>query len=122
MTVWHYPRDFRYAFHSAPIERGSNCLVCHTHELTGITQLPTSRHLVVAPYATGSHLQHRDNEGLDYAGDSEGDVGLDIKWNPTANSAIDATIEPDFSQVESDVPQIAVNQRFALFFPEKQTR
>jgi len=121
ILIWrNYPRDFRYAFHSAVLERGSNCLICHTHELTGITQLPYSRHLVVAPFATGSHLSRRSDENESFEGKSDGDVGVDVKWNPTANSAIDATIEPDFSQVEADVPQIAVNQRFALFFEEKR--
>jgi hypothetical protein len=36
------------------------------------------------------------------------------------NTAIDATINPDFSQVESDIAQIGANERFALFFPEKR--
>lgn len=120
ILIWrNYPRDFRYAFHSAPISRGSNCIICHSHELTGITDLPSSNHLVVAPYATGSHLSTR-NANDDFDGEADADVGMDVKWNPTANSTIDATIQPDFSQVESDVPQIAVNQRFALFFPEKR--
>src|SRR5207245_9819571 len=30
------------------------------------------------------------------------------------------TVNPDFSQVEADVGQVTVNQRFALFFPEKR--
>ena len=119
--VWrNYPRDFRYAFHSAPMDRGSNCFVCHMHELTGVTQLPSSHHLVVAPFATASTEQNRFGENESFERDSEGDAGVDVKWNPTANSTIDATIRPDFSQVESDVPQIAINQRFALFFPEKR--
>ena len=33
---------------------------------------------------------------------------------------LDATINPDFSQVESDEPQVTVNQRFEVFFPEKR--
>jgi hypothetical protein len=119
--VWrNYPRDFRYAFYTAPIDRGSNCYVCHMHELTGITQLPSARHLVVAPFATASTERNRADETEDFRSDSEGDAGVDVKWNPTANSTIDATLNPDFSQVESDVPQIAINQRFALFFPEKR--
>jgi hypothetical protein len=64
-------------------------------------------------------LRERNGDGS-FDGESDADVGVDVKWNPTANSTIDATIQPDFSQVESDVPQIAVNQRFALFFPEKR--
>ena len=34
--------------------------------------------------------------------------------------ALDATVNPDFSQVESDAGQVTVNQRFALFYPEKR--
>jgi hypothetical protein len=33
---------------------------------------------------------------------------------------LDATINPDFAQVESDEPQVTVNQRFEVFFPEKR--
>ena len=36
----------------------------------------------------------------------------------TSNLTADVTVNPDFSQVESDLPQIEVNQRFALFYPE----
>ena len=52
--------------------------------------------------------------------DPEGDGGLDAKWTPNENTALDVTINPDFSQIESDVAQIGVNERFALFFPEKR--
>src|SRR2546423_10285139 len=34
--------------------------------------------------------------------------------------ALDATINPDFSQVETDDPQVTVNERFETFFPEKR--
>src|SRR4029077_13243374 len=47
-------------------------------------------------------------------------VGFDVKLLPNADNAIDLTVKPDFSQVESDTAQIATNQRFALFFPEKR--
>jgi len=121
ILIWrNWPRDFRYAFYSAPIDRGSPCYICHTHALIGITQLPSSHHLVVAPYATASNEHRRSDSREDFTSNSDGNVGADIKWNPTANSAIDATIRPDFSQVEADVPQISTNQRFALFFPEKR--
>jgi uncharacterized protein DUF5916 len=33
---------------------------------------------------------------------------------------LDMTLNPDFSQVESDQPQVTVNQRFEVFFPEKR--
>src|SRR5438105_3601677 len=41
ILVWrNYPRDYRYAFHSAPLPRSTNCLVCHTHPLVGLEGLP----------------------------------------------------------------------------------
>lgn len=33
---------------------------------------------------------------------------------------LDLAVNPDFSQVESDEPQVTVNQRFEVFFPEKR--
>jgi hypothetical protein len=38
----------------------------------------------------------------------------------TSNLSLDATYNPDFSQIESDVSLVTVNERFALFFPEKR--
>jgi hypothetical protein len=123
ILIWrNYPRDFRYAFHSAPIGRGSNCLVCHMHPLTGLTGLPEAGHFVAAPYVTAQQLSEpRDGAGTPLHGeDVKTDAGLDVKWNPTANNTVDLTLNPDFSQIEADVAQITVNRRFAVFFPEKR--
>ena len=48
------------------------------------------------------------------------DTSLDIKWRPRAEVLIDGTLNPDFSPVAPDVPQLAGNARFALSFPEKR--
>jgi Domain of unknown function (DUF5916)/Carbohydrate family 9 binding domain-like len=123
IQVWrNYPRDTRYFIHSNPVPRGSNCGLCHIRSITGLTGLPQGGHLIVAPYATANQSAEPTGElgsSLD-TGSVDGDAGLDVKWTPGSNHAIDATLNPDFSQIESDVAQIAVNQRFALFFPEKR--
>ena len=46
--------------------------------------------------------------------------GLDSKFIIHDNLVLDVTANPDFSQIESDEPQITVNQRFEVFFPEKR--
>jgi hypothetical protein len=46
--------------------------------------------------------------------------GVDAKYILHDAFVLDATINPDFSQIESDEPQITVNQRFEVFFPEKR--
>ncbi|HXE75606.1 MAG TPA: DUF5916 domain-containing protein [Candidatus Xenobia bacterium] len=50
----------------------------------------------------------------------EGDAGLDAKIVFRDALVMDVAINPDFSQVESDEPQVTVNQRFEVFFPEKR--
>jgi hypothetical protein len=48
------------------------------------------------------------------------DIGLSAKYGITSNVTLDATINPDFSQVESDAFQVQVNQRFPVFYSEKR--
>ena len=123
MLYRNYPRDFRYQIFDVKLPRGSNCFVCRSREWTDITGLPRGGHLVVAPYLTASETgSPRTGEpGTEFLSKPiEGDAGLDVKWTPNADTALDVTINPDFSQIESDVAQISVNERFALFFPEKR--
>ena len=47
-------------------------------------------------------------------------VGASGKFGITSGITLDATINPDFSQVESDAFQVTVNQRFPVFFSEKR--
>lgn len=47
-------------------------------------------------------------------------IGAEFKWRPRADWVVDATLNPDFSQVELDAPQLAGNTRFALSVPEKR--
>src|SRR5213075_335445 len=51
---------------------------------------------------------------------NKADVGMSAKYGITSNITLDATINPDFSQVESDAFQVQVNQRFPIFYSEKR--
>lgn len=122
LIVWrNYPRDRRYAIYSSPQPRGANCIICRSRELTGITGLPAAGHLVAAPYASGQGVSRAPEPGQPLGPtEKDADLGLDVKWTPTAGTALDATLNPDFSQIESDVAQVTANTRFALFYPEKR--
>jgi len=50
----------------------------------------------------------------------KGELGGDVRWGIRQNLSLNATINPDFSQVEADVGQVLLNERFALFYPEKR--
>ncbi len=117
-----YPRDRRYQFFSARLPRDVNCFICNSSKLSGLSNLPRGSHLVVAPFATGAQASV-PSAGLGSpleAGNLETEAGVDVKWGPSAALTIDATVNPDFSQVESDAAQIVANERFALFFAEKR--
>lgn len=47
-------------------------------------------------------------------------AGVNLRLGLTSNLSLDATYNPDFSQIESDASLVTVNERFALFFPEKR--
>ena len=53
-------------------------------------------------------------------GDEDTEAGLTARWGVTPNLTLTGTINPDFSQVEADVAQLNLNERFALFFEEKR--
>ena len=117
------PRDRRYQIFTDKLPRGGNCFVCHFGKISGLHDLPAGDHFVLAPYLNA----HQTGEarggvlGNDFVNHQIGtDAGLDFKWNPTADMAVDATINPDFSQVESDAAVISTNERFAIFLPEKR--
>jgi hypothetical protein len=117
-----YPRDFRYTFFSAQLPRGGNCFICRANSLVGLEKLPSGGHVIAAPFLTASQVaQPRDGLGTPLVnGSIDPKVGLDVKWTPTADNAVDFTVRPDFSQVEADTAQISANERFALSFPEKR--
>ncbi len=122
MVYRNWPRDRRYQIFSNKLPHGSNCFICHETPLVGLSSLPAGGHLVTAPYAAARQI----SQGVDGPGSrlqsqpATGDIGVDAKWTPNANTAIDATVNPDFSQVESDAAVIQTNQRFAIFLPEKR--
>ncbi len=123
MLYRNWPRDRRYQMFTNRIPQGGNCFICNERKLVGLSGLPGGGHIVAAPYVTMKD-QGAPREGILGNGivttPARGDGGADVKWTPSADTAIDGTLNPDFSQVESDVAAIAANQRFAIFFPEKR--
>ncbi|MGH7579404.1 MAG: DUF5916 domain-containing protein, partial [Gemmatimonadales bacterium] len=68
--------------------------------------------------ATANGIRNRVTHDFERE-DLDPDAGLNLRLGFTSY-ALDATLNPDFSQVESDEGQVTVNERFALFFPEKR--
>ena len=116
------PRERRYQIFTHKLPRGVNCFVCNFNKVSGFTELPSGGHLVTAPYVTARQLGERvGGFGTPLRTGNPGtNGGIDLKWTPNEHTAVDGTVNPDFSQVESDVAAISTNERFAIFFPEKR--
>ncbi|HEU4681780.1 MAG TPA: DUF5916 domain-containing protein, partial [Gemmatimonadales bacterium] len=72
------------------------------------------------PFVTATADGSRDGvSGRFTRDDVDPDAGVNLRLG-FSSYALDATVNPDFSQVESDEGQVTVNERFALFFPEKR--
>ena len=93
--------------------------VSQAGRLDGLSGLPRARQNVeVKPYGLVGLTQEQVRNGaLDTTGDF--DVGLDAKWEVRPGVVADATIHPDFAQIEVDEAQVNLT-RFDLFFPEKR--
>jgi hypothetical protein len=92
--------------------------------VTGLENVSPGRNMQFIPYLesnTFRTLDTRDPAQPQFDSASfRGKAGLDAKLVLHDSLVLDATVNPDFAQVESDEPQNTVNQRFAVFFPEKR--
>jgi hypothetical protein len=90
-----------------------------TGTMTGLRELKRGVVTEIQPVVTGASNGVRTTSGdFDRSG-VDVEPGANLRLGFTSLS-LDATINPDFSQVESDAAQVTVNERFALFFPEKR--
>jgi hypothetical protein len=120
----------------SPRRRGSPCDICQQGTILGVTDVNLRRTVDLLPYVSGSESGARlfssdsamvrgafhpttPPQGYDM-GSPTGSVGADLRFAVTPSVTVNATVNPDFSQVESDDEQVRVNQRFALFFQERR--
>ena len=101
-----------------PVVRASASFLIQAGRLTGLTGLKRGVVVDVTPEFTSKVDGTPAGAGYDYRGTPE--LGGNVRWGISQNLGLAATAHPDFSQVEADVGQVTVNERFALFYPEKR--
>src|SRR6059036_4254155 len=101
-----------------PVFRASASFLIQSGRLTGLTALKRGLVVDLTPEFTSKVNGTPAAAGYDYRGTPE--LGGNLRWGITQNLGLAATAHPDFSQVEADVGQVTVNERFALFYPEKR--
>jgi hypothetical protein len=119
MVARRVPREQFYLHTSVLIPAEAPSFIATMQPLQGV-QLPAHRQfLTLRPSLT---WLTRRNRPYDAPAKRSGslDPSLDLKWRPRAELVVDATLNPDFSQVALDRPQLAGNTRFALEVEEKR--
>jgi len=95
-----------------------NGLVSQLGQLTGLRGLTTAQRLEVAPYVVTKNVQQTLADAR-YGRDQQVTGGADLKLGITPNVTLDATINPDFGQVEAD-PAVVNLTAFETFYAEKR--
>jgi hypothetical protein len=123
MVARSVPRESSMLLLSAPLTKDGLSFIAELQVIEGLeAAAERARHqslLMFRPELTWRGTRER-SDGMPTQRDNKASLGADIKWRPRADWVLDATLNPDFSQVELDAPQLAGNTRFALSVPEKR--
>jgi len=102
-----------------PVVRASASYLIQAGRLRGLTDMHRGLVMDLNPEFT-THVDGAPASGSRYVYTGDPQIGGNVRWGISQNLNATGTINPDFSQVEADQAQVTVNQRFALFFPEKR--
>jgi hypothetical protein len=103
----------------APARRDEASFLSQSGRLKNLTGLRRGLVLDLNPVATAKLDGQPAASGWNYDG-SRPELGMNLRWGITPNLTMNGTVNPDFSQVESDAGQFSFDPRQALFFPEKR--
>ncbi|MFS1702853.1 DUF5916 domain-containing protein [Alteromonas sp. AMM-1] len=116
-----YPREERLRIANIPWDRNDACSLCQLGDVKGFEQATQGKNLALVPTLVLGKGRSRDPFSSNQWDDIEVvEPGLDIKWGITPEMSLQATLNPDFSQVEADDAQVSINNTFALFFDERR--
>jgi len=104
-----------------PIPRGAPRFVSLFGEISGLTGIPSPKKLQLLPYALGQTTLSSPETGNPFRkrADWLGNLGLDMKYGVSSNLTLDATLNPDFGQVEADPAKVNLSA-YETYFPEKR--
>lgn len=87
--------------------------------LDGIQGIQPKRALEVVPYVVGQRGFVPKSEAVPNGRDQKGTMGVDVRYGLTSNISLNATVNPDFGQVEAD-PSVLNLGVFETFFDERR--
>ena len=118
------PRSSREQYSWSTVNRDDPCFMCQFGTLAGLEGVEPGTNLDILPAFVGSQagaLNDDEDPASNFDnGRVQAEPSLNLRYNFTPSLSAEATVNPDFSQVESDAAQIDVNSTFALSYPERR--
>jgi hypothetical protein len=102
-----------------PVTRNISSFTQQMAALEGLERISPGRNMQFIPYGNFASTRFLEDRSA-LATDTAGRAGMDAKLVLRDAVTLDVALNPDFSQVESDEPQVTTNQRWEVFFPEKR--
>ncbi len=121
-----HPRDSRRQYSWAAYDRNEQCWPCQWGIISGIENVEPGKGIEIMPSFVGYQAGTVRGDGtvdspFDFDNDDpDGELSINAKYAIKSNLTVEATVNPDFSQVEADPPQIDVNTTTALSFAERR--
>ncbi len=100
-------------------DRNASGFVSRWGTLTGLRDIPNPRKLEVVPYVVSKFIDPADPDPATDHWQNPWNVGADFKYGITSNLTLNATIQPDFGQVEADPAELNLSP-FETFYAEKR--
>jgi hypothetical protein len=125
MNFWRdRQRENRFRYSWTAQDRDNDCYVCQWGTLTGIKDVKPGSSLDILPnilsHQSGSMAHASQPDSRFESEDPDAELSLNARYGLSTNASLELTLNPDFSQVESDAGQIDVNETHALFFNERR--
>lgn len=119
-----HPRESYHQYSWAANDRNEQCFPCKWGTVNGIAGVRPGKGVEILPAfisnQSGAKIDDLDSESEFDNGGTLGEVSLGAKYSVSSDVTLEATINPDFSQIEADAAQIDVNTTIALMFPERR--
>ena len=105
-----------------PLDRDNNCWLCQYPSAHGFDSANIDKNITLTPSIVAANDQKRDiyESDSDWQSDENIEPSLDLRWGITPSTVLNATLNPDFSTVETDAGQLDINETFSLFYDEKR--
>ncbi len=114
-----YPREQFLRLSNIYLDRADNCEICQLVTAQGFAGAKQSDNLTITP-AIVSSADQLLSSNKNWQDKKNTELSLDVRWGVTPDILLNATINPDFSTVETDTAKLDINNNFALFFAEKR--